>query len=156
MKRPSRDLQLATELGVTMGLMAAGLTMLGLWLGIQVDARLGTRPIATLVLLLGGAVAGQLSLFRLAGRARRTLESDATHVLSRRDALQAARTALVLLALLIAPPLTGLLVGVWLDARIGTQAVLTLVLSVGGLGVGRSGCSGRSRGAPGLRARSRI
>jgi len=40
-KRFGRVVGVATELGVTLGLMAAGLAVLGLWLGRRIDASLG-------------------------------------------------------------------------------------------------------------------
>ena len=42
MKRLGRAIGVATELGVTMGLMAAGLVILGLWLGRRLDASLAS------------------------------------------------------------------------------------------------------------------
>lgn len=139
MKRLGHDLQLATELGLSMGLMSAGWTLLGLWLGVRLDDRLGTQPIATLLLLLAGAAAGQLSMLRVVARARQRLGSDAKHVLSADDTLRLLRTALTLLVLLVAPVSLGLVLGVWLDARLGTRLVFTLLLAVGCLAAGLYG-----------------
>lgn len=139
MKRLGHQVQLATELGLTMGLMAAGWTVLGLWLGIKLDARLGTQPIATLLLLLAGAAAGQLSLIRLVARARPQLSADAPHAFSAAEGLRTLRMAVLLLMLLIVPITVGLLLGVWLDDQLGTRPVLTLVLALAGMLVGLFG-----------------
>ncbi len=139
MKRLGHDLQLATELGLSMGLMAAGWTLLGLWLGIRLDDRLGTQPIATLLLLLAGVAAGQLSMLRVVARARQRLGTDAKHVMSASDAVRVLRTAIAILLLLVVPVPLGLVLGVWLDARLGTRLVFTLLLSMGCLGAGLYG-----------------
>ena len=68
MKRFSQIIGAATELGLTMGLMAAGLIVAGLSLGRWLDSRLGTNPLATLLLLVAGAIAGQIAIYRLAVR----------------------------------------------------------------------------------------
>ena len=66
---------LATELGMTMGLTAAGLIFLGLWVGRQVDDLLGTEPYATIILLISGVVIGQIAIIRLAVRTRAYLNN---------------------------------------------------------------------------------
>ena len=56
MKRLGRIVGLATELGMTMGLTAAGFVIVGLWAGRWLDAKLGTSYLATLLLLVVGAL----------------------------------------------------------------------------------------------------
>lgn len=137
MKNFGRVIGLATELGLRLGLTAAGLVVLGLIVGRWVDARLGTAPWATLAGILLGAVVGQVALYRLVTSAverfvvspRLELSSDANAPLGKGFALQ------VLVALFLLGP-AGFGLGLWLDQLLGTKPVLTLLFALGGIGFG--------------------
>lgn len=123
---------LATELGMTMGLTAAGLIFLGLWVGRQVDALLGTKPYATVMLLIAGIVIGQISIIRLAIRSRDYLNQHDETTYAFGDVgggFKVAGKALGLLAL----PAVLRLAGVWLDRVLGTGIVFSLATVVLGL-----------------------
>lgn len=129
---------LATELGMTMGLTAAGLLFLGLWVGKQIDTLLGTDPYATVILLISGVIIGQVAIIRLAVRTRdyfnQTEAPDSIfHGLG--HGLGTAAKALGLVAL----PIVLRVPGGWLDRLLGTKFAFTLVFVVVGLVVGVAG-----------------
>lgn len=134
MKRFGRVVVVATELGMTMGLTAAGLVVLGLLLGRWLDARLGTDSLITLVLLIAGAVAGQVAMYRLAMDSSRRLSTTGDQgAFSSHSALRRLGLALRVLLAMVLPGLAGLALGLWLDRMLGTRIVVTLVLAFGGL-----------------------
>ena len=135
-KRLGRMVGVATELGVTMGLMAAGLVILGLWLGRRLDSSLGTGPLATILFALASAVAGQIAIYRLAVRSARRLSADAENVLPRREVLSSIGLGLRILALMVLPGVLGLGLGLWIDRGLDTGAVATLILALGGTAAG--------------------
>jgi predicted F0F1-ATPase subunit len=140
MKRWNRIIGTATELGMTMGLTAAGLTLLGLWLGRWLDARLNTRPYATLILLAAGAVAGQVAIYRLAARTfQRLAAQSGGHPALPRDAATSLWLAIKVLALVALPALIGLALGLWIDRIAGSRVAATLILTLGGLILGLLG-----------------
>lgn len=148
MKQRARAIGLATELGITLGVTAAGLVVLGLWLGRWLDARLGTSPFATMLLLLAAAIAGQIAIYRLAIRATRRLSAGAHSVLNSREVLSALGLSLRVLALMSLPALAGLALGTWMHHLLGSGIWVTALLALGGL-VGGSISSlrvARSRG----------
>jgi len=153
MKRFSHNVRLATELGTVMGITAAAWTLLGLWLGLKLDAKLGTQPIATILLLIAGAAAGQLAIFRLVLQSRPEIEAGSRHAFDLKDALRVVRLALILLLLLAIPILLGLVLGVWLDGLLGTHLVFTLVLSLGCAIAGLYGAIRIARSQPSRTAR---
>lgn len=61
MRRDLAPLALITQLGITM----VGSILLGLVIGLWIDAHFGTRPWATLILSLVGVLAGSISVYRL-------------------------------------------------------------------------------------------
>jgi len=133
-KRFGRVVVVATELGMTMGLTAAGLVVLGLLLGRWLDARLGTDSLITLVLLIAGAVAGQVAMYRLAMDSSRRLSTTGDQgAFSSHSALRRLGLALRVLLAMVLPGLAGLALGLWLDRMLGTRIVVTLVLAFGGL-----------------------
>ena len=130
---------LATELGFTMGLSAAGLVVLGLVAGRWIDARLGTGPIATIVSIIAGAVAGQLAAYRLVTRTTRRLSQDPQGFLYAEDALAALGLALRALATIALPSLLGIVIGLLVDRGLGTGIGATLLLVLSGLVIGFKG-----------------
>lgn len=139
MKRLGNVIGQATELGITMGVMAAGLVVLGLWAGRWLDSRLGTNPFATLLLIVSGAIAGQISVYRLATRSAKRLSENARHSLHAQDAVAALGTALKVLALIGLPGVVGIVLGLWIDRLLGTSILFTLVLVLGGSVLGIMG-----------------
>ncbi len=133
MKRFGEIFGAATELGLTMGFMAAGLIAAGLWLGRWLDSRLGTSPYATLLLLIAGAIAGQIAIYRLAVRSTARLSADEKHPVSAGDAISALRIALLVLGLLAVPGLLGLLLGIWLNRAWNVSLWVALILMLIGL-----------------------
>ena len=132
MKNKGQITGLATELGMTMGLTAAGLIFLGLWVGRQVDNLLGTTPYATLMLLAAGIVIGQIAIIRLAIRSRNYLNDHEDPAYAFSDLGGGWKTAAKALALL-AFPVVMRLIGLWLDRILKTGIVLSLVLVIVGL-----------------------
>jgi F0F1-type ATP synthase assembly protein I len=135
MKRLGQIVGTATELGLTMGLTAAGLVALGLVVGRWLDARLGTDPVATILLTVAGAVAGQIALYRLARASAARLAAPQARLALGRDGLSAVGLALGVLALLVLPGLAGLALGLLL----GGEGWLTPVLVIAGFGLGLLG-----------------
>jgi F0F1-type ATP synthase assembly protein I len=132
---------LATELGMTMGLTAAGLILLSLWAGREIDALLGTEPYATILLLIAGVVIGQIAIIRLAIRSRDYLneaEERAYALGGPGGRLRMAGRALAWLAL----PVVLRIVGLWLDRLLETRIVFSLGLVVVGLVVAVIGMLG--------------
>jgi len=118
----------ATQLGLTMGVVAAAMVVAGLAAGRYLDARLATTPWLTIALTLLGALLGQLSLVYIALRARRELtgaEDSDTRVLMR----PVIRSLLLVFALLLAV-IAVLAVGIWLDQLLRTRIVFTLFAPV--------------------------
>jgi F0F1-type ATP synthase assembly protein I len=140
MRRFGRAAELATQLGVTMGLSASGLVVLGLLVGRWLDARLGTGRLATLAMLLVGAIAGQVAMFRLAmSSTRRILAGSQQGSSPAPDAPPQVGLALRVLLLVVLPAVAGLALGLWLDSLLGTKAVAVLVLPLLGLVAGLVG-----------------
>lgn len=139
MKRWGHLVGVATELGITMGLIAAALVFLGLVVGRWVDAKLGLGSLATILFLLAGAAAGQIAIYRLARRAARLLSVDAQHAVTPRQAVSTLGLAFRALALIALPVLLGLFLGVWLDRLLQTRILLTLLLALSGLIAGLVG-----------------
>ena len=136
MKHFGRVIGLATELGLRLGLTAAGLVVLGLIVGRWLDARLGTAPWATLVGILLGAVSGQVALYRLVTNAIERFVASPREVSAEESAPLGKGFALqVLVALFLLGP-AGFGLGLWLDQLLGTKPVLTLLLALGGIGIG--------------------
>ncbi len=133
MKRLGEVFGAATELGLTMGFMAAGLLAAGLWLGRWLDSRLGTSPYATLLLLIAGAIAGQIAIYRLALRSTARLSAHEKHPIGTGDALSVLRLALLVLGLLSVPGILGLLLGIWLNRAWGVGLWIALILMLIGL-----------------------
>jgi F0F1-type ATP synthase assembly protein I len=139
MKRLGQIVGVATELGMGMGLTAASLVILGLVAGRWIDDRLGTNPVASILLILAGAIAGQLAIYRLAMRSVGRLSLDGQHKALARETLVALGFALRVLGVMVAPTLLGLGVGLVLDARLGTTGLAPLILALSGFGVGLYG-----------------
>jgi len=130
MKQFGRVATQATELGLTMGLAAAGLIVGSLWLGRWIDRRFDVAPYATVVMLLAGLAAGQVAILRLALRATQRLGSGEAHAWG--GALPGSAFALAFraLALVALPGGLGLVVGLQLDRLLGTLPALTLGLAL--------------------------
>ncbi len=140
MKRLGQVASQATELGLVMGLTAAGCVLVGLLLGRWIDARLGTAPYGSLLLLVAGLVAGQAALVHLALRARERLDADAGRPLSGGIAWGALKLAGLALALTALPGAAGLALGLALDRALHSAPWLMLILTLGGLVGGLIGC----------------
>lgn len=131
-KRWFRAIGLATELGLSMGLLSAGLVLLGLVLGRAIDARFASAPWGTLLCMVAGAVAGQVASFRLVRRSVGRLSSqDAAHALDVGSNLDAILLAAQALLLLVVPGLIGIASGIYIDRLAGTKVLFTLLLTLG-------------------------
>ena len=130
-------LVLATQLGVTMGLMAVVTVLAGLFLGSWIDRQFGTRSIATLLFILMAVLAGFLGTINLAQSTTRRISSASaqqqvrvrTAFLARdlgRAMLLVAKLALVTLV----PIGLALWVGLRLDWTLGTSSLFTIALSI--------------------------
>lgn len=132
MKNALRPLALATELGVTMGLMTVATLLAGLFLGMWVDRQLGTRPLATLIFILLGVLAGALGTINLAQSALKQLNTAAAQHEQARTAFSAEALGSALLLVLqlilvtLVPVGLGLWLGLTLDRALGTGPGFTL------------------------------
>jgi len=136
MRNLLRPLALASQLGVTMGLMAVATVLAGLFLGTWVDRQLGTRPMVTVTFVLVGVIIGLLGTINLAQSTLRELNSAAAHQIEPRTAFSArdlgrAFLLVLQLALVTLVPIgLGLALGLWLDRATGARPVFTVVLAV--------------------------
>lgn len=136
MKGMRRPLVLATELGVTMGLMTVVTVLVGLFLGSWLDRQLGTRPIATLVFILLGVLSGFLGTLNLARSAARELNAAAAARVEPRRAFsgRALGRALLLVLQLVLVTLVPVMLSLWLghllDRTLGRTPLFTIVLAM--------------------------
>ncbi len=140
-KQLLRPLMLASELGMTMGFITAGMVAAGLALGLWADRMLGTRPLATIVCLVLGALAGLLGMIDLAQSTARQLDRRTTRPIrlwaafSARDLGHALRLVLFVFSVTIGFLGGGLGLGIWLSRLLGWSPMFTIVLlSLGVLG----------------------
>ena len=133
MKRAGRILSIATELGLSMGVMTALLVVGGLALGRWVDGQLGSSPMATIIGLLIGAVLGQVVMLRMAKTASEEMRQNQSALRPSREPLSLATKAL---GLMIFPALIGFVIGYGANTLLGTGPVVTVVLVLAGVFVG--------------------
>ncbi len=130
-----RSLALATELGVTMGVMTVATVLAGLFLGSWLDRQLGTRPLATLLFILLGVLAGSLGTVNLARSTIRRLNSAAAEQVRARTAYRVhdlGRAMLLVLELslvTLAPVGLALWLGLLLDRATGARPLFTVLLA---------------------------
>ncbi len=145
MKDVFRPLALATELGVTMGLITVASALAGLFLGTWVDRQLGTHPVATLLFILAGVSVGWLGTINLAMAALRRFRaagSQLTQVRSAFSVPEMSRALALVVGMLLVTFLLvglGLALGLWLDGLLSRRplcTVLLLILAVAGSVVG--------------------
>lgn len=131
-----RPLALASQLGVTMGLLTVTTVLAGLFLGSWADRQLGTRPLMTLAFLLVGILVGVLGTINLAYSSLRELDSAAARneeprrVFSMRDLGQALLLVAQLALVTLIPVGLGLGLGTWLDRVAGAQPLFTIALTL--------------------------
>lgn len=131
-----RPLALASQLGVTMGLLTVATVLGSLFLGTWVDRQLGTRPLVTLIFLFVGVLVGLLGTINLARSTLRQLNSAAARnqvpraAFSVRDLGRALLLVAQLALVTLVPIGLGLAAGIWLDREMGTRPVLTVALSL--------------------------
>lgn len=141
MKPVARALALATQLGITMGFMTVGSVLGGLLVGTWVDREFGTRPLAALLFVLMGILAGLLGTVNLAQSTRQQLDTAATRQIELRVAFSArdlGRALLLVVALVVVtllPVGLGLYLGLLLDRAIGISPVGTICLAAVGITV---------------------
>ncbi|MDI7276257.1 MAG: AtpZ/AtpI family protein, partial [Anaerolineae bacterium] len=132
MRNLLQPLALATQLGVTMGLMTVITVLAGLFIGSWVDRQLGTRPLATLLFLLLGIVAGLLGNVNLAQSTARQLNAAAAQrvqprvAFSARDLGRALLLVIELVLVTLLPVGLGLWIGVQADRAAGTGPLFTI------------------------------
>jgi len=135
MKNMLRPLALATQLGMTMGVMTVSTVLIGLFLGSWLDRQLGTRPAATLLFILLGVLAGSLGTINLAQATLRQLNAAAADntqprtPFSTRDLGRAIGLVLELSLATLVPVGLGLALGLWLDRTLGTRPAFTISVS---------------------------
>ena len=131
------SLGLGTQIAVVVIVAVLG----GLFLGLWIDRKLGSSPWVTLLLLGLGTLVAVISCYRVMASAAANL--SASQKVKQEAGLSGgeflrplAFTAQVGLVI-IAPPLVGLLLGLWVDGWLDTRPWVTLILvvtgSVGGL-----------------------
>ena len=127
---------LASELGISMGLLSAALLLGCLVLGRWLDRALGSGPVMTIILLVVGALTGQVVLYRMATGAVQQLDRGARHILDRAGFRRTIGLAIKALLLATAPALIGAVLGVLLDRLLGTAIILTVLLAMIGFAGG--------------------
>ena len=154
-----RPLALATQLGVTMGLLTVVTAVGGLFLGLWLDSQLGTRPLATLILVLLGVLVGLLGTVNLARSAQRTLDAATAAQVRPRTSFTARDLgrALLLIVELAAVTLVPVGIALWLGRTLASAAggvpALTVVLAVLGALIALAGVYLVSRQAWGMNSR---
>ncbi len=139
MKRLGNVVGLATELGVAMGLTAAGAVVLGLLVGRWVDRQLGLAPFATILLAVAGAIGGQIAVYRLAvSSVERLADQRPSHLIGRRS-LPALLLGLKALFLSAVPGLVGMALGLGIDGVTGTRPLFTIICMLLGFALGMVG-----------------
>jgi F0F1-type ATP synthase assembly protein I len=130
----------ATQLGLAMGLTTVVTSLGGLFLGLWVDGKLQTRPWATLLLTLVGVLAGSVSTYRLAHsiveRAQLVPAGEQPAVLTLKDVQHTLGLAARIWFALAGSILVSLLIGWWIDTRLGIRPCSTVILMFVGLGAG--------------------
>lgn len=135
MRNVLHPLALATQLGVTMGLMTVITVLAGLVLGQWIDRQLGTRPVATLLFLLLGVIAGLLGTVNLAQSTTRRLNAAAAQrampkaAFSARDLGRAVLLVIELILVTLVPAGLGLWIGVQADRAAGTRPLFTIAVA---------------------------
>lgn len=130
-----RSLALATELGVTMGVMTIATVLAGLFFGIWLDRQLGTRPLATLLFICLGVLAGSLGTVNLAQSTVRRLnaatgrQEQARSAFRMRDLGRALLLVLEVALLTLVPVGLALWLGLTLDRAAGTRPIFTIALT---------------------------
>jgi F0F1-type ATP synthase assembly protein I len=139
MKDVFRSLGLAAQVGLTV----VGSIIICLFLGMWIDARLGTTPWATLILTIVGVLVGSLSTFRAASsivqQAAPKEEQQRAQAAIRKSALNSLGLAARLGLVLSAPVLVSFLVGQWIDNTLHSHPWATLLLAALGVIAGSAG-----------------
>jgi len=135
MRNVLHPLVLATQLGVTMGLMTVITVLAGLVLGSWIDRQLGTRPVATLLFVLLGVIAGLLGTVNLAQSTTRRLNAAAAQralpqaAFSARDLGRAVLLVIELILVTLVPVGLGLWIGLQADRAAGTRPLFTIAVA---------------------------
>ncbi len=139
MKDVFRSLGLAAQVGLTV----VGSILVCLFLGMWIDAQLGTTPWATLVLTIVGVLVGSFSTFRAASsivqQAMPQQEQQRDQASVRKSVLDSLGVATHLGLVLSAPVLAGFFVGQWVDNVLHSSPWATLLLAVLGVTAGSAG-----------------
>jgi len=139
MKRLGRIVALASELGISMGLMGAGFMVLGLFAGKWIDSRLSTSPFATMFFTIAGAIAGQIAIYRLIKRSISRLSAEKEDVYQLPDVFSALMLAVKTLALMVVPTLAGIGIGFLTTQKGRNRIIVTLISALVGLVAGLLG-----------------
>lgn len=129
-------LALATQLGVTMGVMTVFTVLASLYLGSWVDRQFGTRPLATLLFILLGVLAGFLGTINLAQSTVRQINTAAAQEVRVRTAFLARDLGRALLLVLelalvtLVPNGLALWLGLWLDRATGSGPLFIILMTI--------------------------
>ena len=137
MKDIFRSLGLAAQVGLTV----VGSIIICLFLGMWIDARLGTTPWASLILTIVGVLVGSLSTFRAASSIvqQAAPEQQQVQATIRKSAFKSLGIATRLGLVLSAPVLVSFFVGQWVDNVLHSHPWATLLLAVLGVIAGSVG-----------------
>ena len=137
MKDVFRSLGLAAQVGLTV----VGSIIICLFLGMWIDARLGTTPWATLILTIVGVLVGSLSTFRAASSIVQQAAPEQQQVQAsiRKSAFESLGIATRLGLVLSAPVLVSFFVGQWIDNMLDSHPWATLLLAALGVIAGSVG-----------------
>lgn len=129
-------LGIASELGITMGLVSAAMLLGCLALGRCLDRLLSSAPVLTITLLVVGALASQISLYHMAVRASAQINRGARPILSRAALAHTVGLVARVFSCAVAPALVGAVLGILLDRLLCTAILFTAVLTLLGFGTG--------------------
>jgi len=129
-------LGIASELGITMGLVSAAMLLGCLALGRWLDRLLSSAPVLTIALLVVGALASQVSLYYMAVRASAQINRGARPILSRAGLARTVGLVARVFLFAVLPALVGAVLGILLDQLLRTSILLTAVLTLLGFATG--------------------
>ena len=145
------DLQAIVFRSLGLGAQIAGVVVVavlgGLFLGLWIDRELGSSPWATLLLLGLGTLVAVIGCYRAMTSAAASLavgQEEGEEVkqeagLSGGEFLRPLAFVVQVGLVIIAPPLVGLFLGLWVDGWLDTRPWMTLTLTVAGAVAGLVG-----------------
>jgi len=130
-----RSMGLATQVGVIVVTSILACLFLGLW----VDSKLHSSPLATLILIVVGTLVAITGSYRLVSPVVEQVAVKQKAEMPTRAILRSLAFGARLGLMAVGPVLIGLFLGLWLDGRLQTRPWVTLSLTALGIAVGLVG-----------------